>query len=63
MDHAATEERRVPEPRHEAPEQVAATLSTQEGVLPDAAAQGKTMVVLSELGSSLGYADARSSQR
>jgi hypothetical protein len=33
MDHVATEERRVPEPRQEAPEQAVATLSTQEGVV------------------------------
>jgi hypothetical protein len=38
VDQVGTEERRVPKPGHEAPEQFAATPSTQEGVLPDAAA-------------------------
>jgi hypothetical protein len=38
VEHAATEEKQVPEPRQEAPEQSAATPSTQEGVLPDATA-------------------------
>jgi hypothetical protein len=56
------EERRVPEPEQEAPEQSAATPSTQEGVLPDAVARGKTPVVLSKPESSRGYADAGASQ-
>jgi hypothetical protein len=47
VEHVAMEERQVPEPRQETPEQLAATLSTQEGVLPDAAARGKTLVVVS----------------
>jgi hypothetical protein len=63
MDQAETKERRVPEPGHEAPEQSAATPSTQEGVLPDAAAQGKTPMVLSEPRSNLGHAEAESSRR
>jgi hypothetical protein len=63
VDHTATEERRVPEPEQESPEQSAATPSTQEGVLPDAVARGKTPVVLSELESSLWYADAEPSRR
>jgi hypothetical protein len=63
VEHAATEERRVLEPRQETLEQSAANLSTQEGVIPDAAAQRKTLMVLSEPGSRLGYADAGASQR
>jgi hypothetical protein len=63
VGQAATEERRVPEPRQEAPEQSVATPSTQEGVLPDAVARGKTLMVLSEPRSSLGHAEAGSSQR
>jgi hypothetical protein len=47
MEYAALEERRDLEPRQEAPEQSTATPSTQEGGLPDAAAQGKAPVVLS----------------
>jgi hypothetical protein len=47
VEHTATEERRVLEPRQEAPEQSIATPSTWEGVLPDAAAWGKTPVVVS----------------
>jgi hypothetical protein len=50
MDHVAMEERRVLEPRQEAPEQSAATPSTQEGVLLNVVARGKTSVVLSEPG-------------
>jgi hypothetical protein len=46
VEHATLEERRVPEPRQEAPEQSVATPSTQEGVLPDAAARGKTPMVV-----------------
>jgi hypothetical protein len=47
VEHAVTEERRVLEPRQEAPEQSTATPSTREGVLPDAVARGKTLVVVS----------------
>jgi hypothetical protein len=46
VEHAATEERRVPEPRQETPEQFAANPSTQEGVIPDVVARGKTLMVL-----------------
>jgi hypothetical protein len=62
-EHVPPEERRVLEPRQEAPEQSAAMPSTQEGVLPNAAAQGKTPVVLSKPGSSRGYANTGASQR
>jgi hypothetical protein len=62
VEHAATEERKVLEPRQETLEQSAATPSTPEGVLPDAVARGKTSMVLSKPGSSLGHAEARSSR-
>jgi hypothetical protein len=62
VEHVATEEKRVPEPRQEAPEQSTATPSTQEGVLPDAAVRGKTPVVVVRPKSSRGYAEARTSQ-
>jgi hypothetical protein len=63
VEHAAMEERRVPEPRQETPEQSTANPSTQEGVIPDAVARGKTLMVLSDPERSLGYADAGASQR
>jgi hypothetical protein len=63
VEHAAMEERRVLEPGQETPEQFVANPSTQEGVVPDAAARGKTPLVLSEPRSSLGHADAGASQR
>jgi hypothetical protein len=63
MEHAAMEEMRVPKPGQETPEQSTANPSTQEGVIPDATARGKTLMVLSEPRSSLGYADARASQQ
>jgi hypothetical protein len=46
VEHSTLEERRVPKPRQEAPEQSVATPSTQEGVLPDAVAWGKTPMVV-----------------
>jgi hypothetical protein len=52
VEHAAPEERRVPEPRQEELEQSIATPSTQEGGLSNAVAQGKTPVVVSRLESS-----------
>jgi hypothetical protein len=63
MDQTAIEERQVSEPGQAAPEQSVAAPSTQEGALPDAVAQGKTLMVLSELGSSLGHAEAESSRQ
>jgi hypothetical protein len=47
VERAATEKRQVPEPRQETPEQSVATPSTQEGVLPDTTARGKTPMVVS----------------
>jgi hypothetical protein len=47
VEHVALEERQVPKPRQEAPEQSVATPRTQEGGLLDATPQGKGLVVVS----------------
>jgi hypothetical protein len=63
VEQAAPEERQDPKPIQEAPEQSAATPSTQEGGLPNAAAWGKGPVVVSRPESSQRQEEARAGQQ